>query len=128
MVLALHQFQSLLRVLIVQLHGLVVADVDSVAETTLQLDEPHDTVVDECDELRTDALAHQRLFLDFQRTDALGFDKQLVGQRLRAQNTPRGSIVVEFFLEQRTAFTDSLLELCVRFCFVISHIGCKITK
>ena len=58
-VLALHQFQRLVGILVVQLHGLFDADVHRVAESVVYLDESYDTVVDECNELRSDTFSHQ---------------------------------------------------------------------
>ena len=118
MVLAFHQFQSLLGILVVQLHGLVDGDVHRVAESVVYLDESYDAVVDECNELGSDAFTHQRLFLDFQRADALGLDKQLVCQRRGSQNTPRSPVVVELLLEQRAAFADDLFKLAVGLFFL----------
>ena len=74
-VLALHQFQRLMGILVVESHSLLVGDVHDVGKTFVELYESHDAVVDECDELRTDAFAHHTLFLDFQRTDALRLDE-----------------------------------------------------
>ena len=79
MVLALHQLQSLVGKLVVELHGFLVRDVDSVGKSLVELDEAYDAVVDQCDKLRTNAFAHFRFMLDLERADALGFNEELIG-------------------------------------------------
>ena len=106
-------------ILVVEAHGFRVVDIDGICETFVELDEAHDAVVDQGDELRTDAFTHQRLLLDLQRTDALGLDKQLIGKGRRAQDAPRGFVVVKLLLKQCTAFCQSLFKLSV----CLFHIG-----
>ena len=76
-------------------------------------------LVDECYELGPDAFAHQRLPLDLEASDALGLYEQLVGERCRAQQTPRRAVVCELFRKQRAAFGHHLLELLVCGCFYL---------
>ena len=93
-VLLLHQFQRFVGILVIEHHRLLVVHVDGVGEPLVELDESHDAVVDQGDELGPDAFAYQRLFLDFQRADALRLDEELVGQGCRTQDAPRGFVVV----------------------------------
>ena len=113
MVLTFHQLQRLMGVLVVEAHCLAVVDIHGVGKALVELDEAHDAIVDQGDELRTDAFAHQRLLLDLQRTDALCLDKQLIGKSRRAQDAPRGFVVVKLLLKQRTAFRQCLFKLSV---------------
>jgi hypothetical protein len=58
-VLALHQFQRFVGILVVERHGSAVVHVDCIAETMVELYESHNAVVDEGYELRADTFAHQ---------------------------------------------------------------------
>ena len=120
-VLAFHQLQSFVGITVVERHRVVVRHIDGVAKAFVELYQSDNAIVDEGNELRTDSLVHERLFLDFQGTDALSLDEQLIGKRLRAQDAPRGTVIMELLLEQAAAFANDLLELSVCFCFVVSH-------
>ena len=115
-----HQLQGVVGVAVVERHSFVGGDVDLVDVSAFELNESHDAVVDQCDELGPDAFAHERFFLLFERAYALGLDEELVGQRRRAQYAPRGSVVVQFLFKQRATFLHHCLELL--FCISIFHI------
>ncbi len=113
-ILTFHQLQRLVGILVVKRHGLLVGDVHYIGKAFVQLDKSYDAVVDERDELRTDAFAHHALLLDLERTDPLCLDKKLVGECCGTQDAPRGLVVVEFLLEEGAALGHRLLKLGVR--------------
>ena len=65
-VLPQHQFQGFLRKAVVVHHCLLGRHVNLVNISFVELYQSHDTVVDQCNELRADAFSNQRLLLDFQ--------------------------------------------------------------
>ena len=88
MVLLLHQFQSLMRHLVVECQRLFIADIHMVGKALFQLYESYNTIVDESDKLRAYAFSHQRALFYFQTAYAFCFDKQLVGEGRGAQDAP----------------------------------------
>ena len=83
-----HERTRLGGYLVVVGESLVDAEVLGVDIALAQLDDADNGIIDDGDELRQNALADFRHALYLERTDALGLDEQLVGHRLRPQQTP----------------------------------------
>ena len=112
-VLALHQREGLGDVLVVEGQGLVGGDVDAVGAGQRELDDADKAVVDECDKLAPHAVAHVVFAGGLNGADALGLDKQLVGDGLGAHDAPRSAIVLELGGEHLAANGQCLLKLAV---------------
>ena len=121
-VLGNHQLLGRLDQLVIQAQRLLGADIHRIAVTQAQLDQPDDAVVDDADKLGPDALAHLGLAVEFQRADALGLDKDLVGHRAGTQDAPRRAIVLHLVDEQLTALGDHLVILFA--CLVVHDANC----
>ena len=106
MVLSQHQLQGLLGIAVVLRKGLSWREVRRRDGTTLKLNHADDAVVDDADELGFDAFVDGSKAVDLQATDALGLDIDLIGERLRAQDAPRCSVVMELLLEELPTATE----------------------
>ena len=83
-----HQFHGLCRQIVVQLHGLVDGNILVIGVSESQLNDSHDTVVDDSDKLRHDTFSDSGCARFLQLTDPLGLDKQLIGNCFGAHDTP----------------------------------------
>ena len=115
MILAEHELQSLVCVLVVSLDSLVHRHVVRLLrETFFELNETDYGIVHDADELGPDAFIDERDALCLDAADTVGFDVYLVGQRRRPEDSPRCPIVVELLHEQSPALRHHLLELFLR--------------
>ena len=87
-VLLLKQCQSLGDVLVIESNHLLRRHIDILGIAIFELNQSHDAVVDYAHEFWDDALSYQRFALELKASDAVGFDINLIGDRLRTHDTP----------------------------------------
>ena len=60
--------------LVIKLHGFIGSHIHLIYKPFFQLYDSYNTIIDKCDELRTNTFAYQGFFLDFKRADAFCLD------------------------------------------------------
>jgi hypothetical protein len=75
-------------------------------------------IVDECNELRAYAFANERSARRLERAYALCLYEKLVGERRRAQYTPRSPIVMELLRKERATLVHHSLKLFLCLCSI----------
>ena len=99
--------------LIVESDGIVARNIDGVGKPLFQLNQTNHAIVHDADVFRINIVGNFCFAIDLNGANALGIDKNLVGDGLWARYSPRRSVVCHLFHKQIAACGNHLIVLAI---------------
>lgn len=120
-ILGIHQLFRFGDILVVEGEGLFVGDVGGIGKAFRQLDQPDHTIINNGNEFRFNPFVNHAGPFYLEAPYAIGLNEYLVGNRLRAHDSPRRPVIFKFLAEKLPAERNNFVELLFSICHTLIH-------